>query len=250
VLENSYRRAEELGEQRRISQALQDAMLRPASDHPTVAARYRPAALNLAVGGDWYDVIDLDEHRRAMVVGDCVGHGLESATTMAQLRSAARALLLEGHSPATALEQLDVFATSTPGAFATSVVCVVVDRKRATVTYARAGHPPPLMVVDGQVTWLHDACDPPLQVQLAGRRREATVGYREGSLLVLYTDGLVERRGEHLDLGLGRLADAALRHTDPGVITGDAADALLREMLPRQRMDDVVLVVKRLVVDH
>ena len=93
ALTTAHARAVELGEQRHINETLQKAMLQPASDHPTVAARYRPAALNLAVGGDWYDVIDLDEHRRAMVVGDCVGHGLEAAIAMGQLRSAARPLL-------------------------------------------------------------------------------------------------------------------------------------------------------------
>jgi Stage II sporulation protein E (SpoIIE) len=118
ALEAAHARAVELGEQQRINETLQQAMLQPASDHPTVAARYRPAALNLAVGGDWYDVIDLDEHRRAMVVGDCVGHDLGAATAMGQLRSATRALLLEGHDPATVLERLDVFATSITGAYA------------------------------------------------------------------------------------------------------------------------------------
>lgn len=250
ALESSYRRAVEVGEQRRISDALQHAMLRPASDHPTVAARYRPAALNLAVGGDWYDVIDLDEHRRAMVVGDCVGHGLEAATTMAQLRSAARTLLLEGHPPAVVLAQLDVFAGSTPGAFATSVVCVVVDRLHATVTYARAGHPPPLIVDGAGITWLDHAGDPPLQVRLNRPRQEAVVDYRDGALLLLYTDGLIERRGEDLGVGLDRLGDASQRCFDRGAGVRDVSDELLRVLLPRQRTDDVVLIVKRLVVDR
>jgi hypothetical protein len=250
ALESSYRRAVEVGEQRRISDTLQAAMLRPASDHPTVAARYRPAALNLAVGGDWYDVIDLDEHRRAMVVGDCVGHGLDAATTMAQLRSAARALMLEGHEPSAALEHLDVFASSTPGAFATSVVCAVIDRERGTVTYSRAGHPPPLIVDRDAVTWLDDACGPPLQVQQRAPRQQAVIEYQDGALLMLYTDGLIERRGEDILIGMERLEETACRWAERGADVHHVADGVLRELLPGQRGDDVVLILKRLVIDR
>jgi serine phosphatase RsbU (regulator of sigma subunit) len=222
-------------------------MLQPASDHPTVAARYRPAALNLAVGGDWYDVVDLDEHRRALVVGDCVGHGLEAATAMGQLRSATRALLLEGHDPATVLERLDVFATSIPGAYATSVVCAVVDRAGASVTYSRAGHVPPLLVGPAGARWLDDAAGALLQVVPDTSRPLARVDYIDGDLLLLYTDGLVERRGETIDVGLARLDAAARRRFDQHV--HEIADGLLRDVLPTQRRDDVVLVAKRMVVD-
>jgi hypothetical protein len=247
ALEAAYARTVELGEQRRINETLQQAMLQPASDHPTVAARYRPAALNLAVGGDWYDVVDLDEHRRALVVGDCVGHGLEAATAMGQLRSATRALLLEGHDPATVLERLDVFATSIPGAYATSVVCAVVDRAGATVTYSRAGHVPPLLVGPAGARWLDDAAGALLQVVPDTSRPLARVDYIDGDLLLLYTDGLVERRGETIDNGLARLDAAARRRFDRHV--HEIADGLLRDVLPSQRRDDVVLVAKRMVVD-
>ncbi len=148
ALDGAYRRSVELGEFRHISDTLQAAMLPSASDLPTIAARYLPAAGALAVGGDWYDVIDLDDHRRALVVGDCVGHGLEAATVMAQLRSAARAMLLEGRRPAEVIEGLDTFAGALDGAMGTTVVCVVYDRAARRMTYARAGHPPPL-VSDG-----------------------------------------------------------------------------------------------------
>ena len=110
VLDGAYRRTVEIGEYRRISDTLQAAMLKPASDLPTVAARYLPAVGRLAVGGDWYDVIDIGNQQRGLIVGDCVGHGLEAATVMAQLRSAARAMILEGRDPAAVLEGLDTFS--------------------------------------------------------------------------------------------------------------------------------------------
>jgi serine phosphatase RsbU (regulator of sigma subunit) len=242
-------RAVELGEQRHINETLQRAMLQPANDHPTVAARYRPAALNLAVGGDWYDVIDLDDHRRAMVVGDCVGHGLDAATTMGQLRSAARSLLLDNHDPAAVLERLDVFSGSIPGAFATSVACVVIDRLAGSISYSTAGHPPPLLIHQDGPRWLEAAGGCLLQVLDHHDRPLATANYSDGDLLVLYTDGLVERRGETIDDGLDRLATTATQWHERNLSASQTADGLLRELLPTRGDDDVVLVVKRLVID-
>lgn len=112
ALRSAFHRTRELDEYRSISDTLQRAMLRPAIDLPTVAARYLPAVGNLAVGGDWYDVIDLGTHGRALVVGDCVGHGLAAATVMAQLRSATQGMLLDGSDPAATLEGLDLFAAT------------------------------------------------------------------------------------------------------------------------------------------
>ena len=242
----AVQRAIEIGEHRHISETLQAAMLGPAIDLPTVAARYLPAVGNLAVGGDWYDVIDLDDHRRGVVVGDCVGHGLEAATAMAQLRSAARAMLLEGRDPASVLRGLDAFAASVPGAYCATVAVAVFDRQVGSLVYARAGHPPPLVVsVDGRATWLDDGAGPPLAVDPTKPRRN---GHRDGhhldDVLVMYSDGLVERRGESLDVELGRLATAAAELR--GGTVHEIADALVARLLPEQATDDVVVVVKRL----
>jgi serine phosphatase RsbU (regulator of sigma subunit) len=202
------------------------------------------------VGGDWYDVVDLADHRRAMVVGDCVGHGLDAATTMGQLRSAARSLVLDNHDPAAMLERLDVFAASIAGAFATSVVCVTIDRLAGTLSYSRAGHPPPLLIGRDGPRWLDGAGGCLLQVRHQCERPLATADYSDGDLLVLYTDGLVERRGEIIDVGLARLAAAAARWHEREGSASQAADGLLRELLPIRGDDDVVLVVKRLVIDQ
>lgn len=236
-------RADELGALRLICDTLQDAMLEPASDLPTVAARYLPIASNLTVGGDWYDVLDLGDGRRGLIVGDCVGHGLEAATAMGALRNVSRALLADGRGPAEVVASLDRFAMTMPAALCATVVCVVVDLAEQTITYSNAGHPPPLLVHEDQVVWLDQALATPLAVDEA-TRREATVAVRPGDLLVLYTDGLVERRGERLDLGLRRLADAAVALRDAPV--EEVANRLIEELVGTTARDDVALVVKRI----
>ena len=243
ALDGAYRRSVELGEYRHISDTLQVAMLPPASDLPTIAARYLPAAGTLAVGGDWYDVVDLDDHRRALVVGDCVGHGLEAATVMAQLRSAARAMLLEGRRPAEVVEGLDTFASALDGALGTTVVCVVYDRAERRMTYARAGHPPPLVSDDSGFRWLDANGGPPLAAVPGITRTEASEKVSNAGLLVMYSDGLIERRREHLDIGMARLADSVSELR--GLAVQAIADGLLRDLEPENTRDDVVLVIKR-----
>jgi serine phosphatase RsbU (regulator of sigma subunit) len=236
-------RADELGALRLISDTLQDAMLELASDLPTVAARYLPKASNLTVGGDWYDVLDLGGGRRGLIVGDCVGHGLEAATAMGALRNVSRALLADGRGPAEVIASLDRFATTMPAAACATVVCAVVDLTEQTITYSNAGHPPPLLVHDGQVVWLDQALATPLAVN-EPTRREARLGVRPDDLLVLYTDGLVERRNESLDDGLLRLANAAVAFRHEPV--EDVANRLIEELVGTTARDDVALVVKRI----
>lgn len=243
ALDGAYRRSVELGAYRRISDTLQAAMLPPSRNLPTIAARYLPALGNLAVGGDWYDVIDLDERRRALVVGDCVGHGLDAATVMAQLRSAARAMLLDGRAPADVLMGLDTFAAQIDGASCATVVCAIYDRAARRITFALAGHPPPLIVGPLGSRWLSRPGGPPLAVFPHVERAGMTLDVSEEEVIVLYSDGLVERRGETLDVGLARLEQAASRLHAARAQT--IADALLRELQPENARDDVVLVVKR-----
>jgi len=236
-------RADELGALRLVSDTLQHAMLELASDLPTVAARYMPLASNLTVGGDWYDVLDLGGGRRGLIVGDCVGHGLDAATAMGALRNVSRALLADGRGPAEVIASLDRFATTMPAAACATVVCAVVDLAELVITYSNAGHPPPLLVCDDRVIWLDQALATPLAVD-EPVRREARLEVRPGDLLVLYTDGLVERRHESLDDGLLRLADAAVAARDEPV--EDIADRLIEVLVGMTARDDVALVVKRI----
>ncbi len=245
ALRTTYRRSVEMGVYRHISDTLQAAMLAPASNLASVAARYVPAVGNLAVGGDWYDIMELPDGRRALVVGDCVGHGLDAATAMSQLRSAVRAMLLEGRGPAAMLDGLDSFASSVEGADCATVAVTVIDRQAQTVEYARAGHPPPLLVGRCGARWLDEAGGPPLGVGSGQARRSATAELREHDLVVLYSDGLVERRGESLDVGLARLARTAQELHGTGNVQY-VADRLMQALMPEQDADDIVLVVKHL----
>ncbi|GAA2440129.1 hypothetical protein GCM10010191_64530 [Actinomadura vinacea] len=235
--------------EREVALALQEAMLpppRPVGGH-YAAVRYRPATDALNVCGDWYDLIELPGDRIAVSVGDVVGHGLRAAGVMGQLRSALSAASRVTPGPALALEALERYADSIEGAETTTAVIAFIDWATHTITYSSAGHPPPaLLLPDGSVRLLDQATDPPLDTAIDQEGRpEATVPFTEGSILSLYTDGLIERRGEDIDAGLTRLVDSLTRH--PGTDSAALADAVMAELLPPDgHTDDTALVVIRL----
>ena len=137
----------------RVAETLQRSLLPqrlPQLPRLALAARYLPGAEGVQAGGDWYDVVELDEHRVAIAVGDVVGQGAAAAAVMGQLRSALAAALLQGHGPAAALELLDRFAARVPGARASTAACVTLDWTAGQVCWARAGHPPPLLAGTGR----------------------------------------------------------------------------------------------------
>ncbi|MFJ9705055.1 PP2C family protein-serine/threonine phosphatase [Streptomyces sp. NPDC101234] len=256
-----YRRAGELQEvnerlrqaharEREVAVALQEAML-PAPRQPAhhlAAVRYRPAVGALNVCGDWYDLVDLvDGDRIGVSVGDVVGHGLEAACVMGQLRSALSAASRVAEGPAQALDVLGRYAHVVDGAESATAVTTFVDFDRHTVTYSSAGHPPPVLLhADGRVEFLDRATDPPLDARPDPLPRpQAVTAFDDGATLVLYTDGLIERRREDIDTGLHRLARSLALHgeLDPETL----ADAVLRELLPPEgATDDTALVVVRL----
>jgi len=244
AVSGALRHRREVDTLRTVSDTLQAAILPAVATEPGIAARYRPASGELAVGGDWYDVVGLGPGRRAVVVGDCVGHGLDAAARMGQLRAATRALLLDSPSPAAVLDGLERFARTLPGADCTTVFCAVADEQERTLTYAVAGHlPPVLRRADGSVELLDRARGAALAVGSA-RRTEAVEPLGDGDLVVVYTDGLVERRGEGLPRGIERLR-AAVAAQPVGARTSAVADDLLRTLAPPRAEDDVALVVYR-----
>jgi PAS domain S-box-containing protein len=207
-LGQGLQRVYELDEQRETALALQHAMLGPATLPGGFAVRYHPAGRPLQVGGDWYDVVNLDHGHVALIVGDCVGHGLAAATVMGQLRSACRALLLEKSSPADVLAGLDRFAALLPGADCTTAFCAVLTLATGELVYSSAGHPPAIIVyADGATAMLEGGRGLPLAIRPNQVRPEARVTMPARSTLLLYTDGLVERRGSSIEDGMARAAD-------------------------------------------
>jgi PAS domain S-box-containing protein len=242
---HALRRAHREDQQREVALALQRSILGPARLPGGFAVRYEPANPPLEVGGDWYDVVALDDDRIGIVVGDCVGRGLAAAAVMGQLRSACRALLLEANSPAHTLSALDRFAVQLPGALCTTVFCGVLDPATGTLTYSSAGHPPATLVHrDGTAEYLDAGGGVPLAVRVPGSRPEATAVVPFGSLLMLYTDGLVERRRESLDDGIGRATGVA--HDAHDAELADLASTLMTSLRPDEGYeDDVALLLYR-----
>lgn len=231
-----------------VALVLQRGLLQPAGGDVVgveVASRYVPAEDHLEVGGDFFDVLPVDDGSVMLVIGDVVGHGLEAASAMGQLRSAVRALSATTTSPARVLELLDDFAALVPACrFATSAI-VVVDADHRSLRYSVAGHPPPAWHDPSGGGGLFDqALSRPLGVYPAARP-EATVAIDDAGLTVcLYTDGLIEKRSEIIDAGLELLVDTMRRHH--AVPCEDLADVLLSEVggSGRQRDDIAVLCAR------
>jgi PAS domain S-box-containing protein len=233
-----------LDQQREVALTLQHALLGPARLPPGFAVRYEPATPPLEVGGDWYDIAELPDGRIGIIVGDCVGRGLPAASVMGQLRSACRALLLDVQRPARALSALDRFATLIPDALCSTVFCAVLDPATGQLSYASAGHPPGILALpDGRVEFLDQGLSPALAVAPDRPRSEAVVHVPEGATLLLYTDGLVERRGG-LDFDETTRRAAALLRDGRQAPVADVAERLMTGLAPgRGYEDDVALLL-------
>ncbi|HJU48439.1 MAG TPA: SpoIIE family protein phosphatase, partial [Gaiellaceae bacterium] len=218
----------------------------PPVDGLDLAGWYEPAAAGLDIGGDWYDAVELSDGRLALAVGDVVGHGASAAAVMGQLRSALRAFVLERADAAAALRSLAQFASDPTHATGATAVCVVLDPATGVFQYARAGHPPVLVVrADGRPDVLDEARGIPLGV-FADAAYENSVGVLgEGDLLVLYSDGAVERRGEAIDEGIERLAALVARN---GLSSRELCDVVSDALRAEETVtDDVALVLARRV---
>ena len=227
---------------RETSLTLQHAMLAPSKLPPGFAVRYEPAVTPLEIGGDWYDVLRVGEHRIGIIVGDCVGRGLAAAAVMGQLRASARALLLTGAEPARLLEELDAVAELIPDAFCTTVFLAILDTESGEFSYSCAGHLPAVLAAPGKPhTLITDARSVPLAVQRKAARPQATVTLPPGSTLMLYTDGLVERRDIALDDGIHHLGETVAGGTN--LTADDIADEVLTELAPPSGYDDDIAIV-------
>jgi PAS domain S-box-containing protein len=237
-------------EEREIAIGLQRALLPGRLDVPqgvSFDARYDAGSEALEVGGDWYDAFALPDGRVAVTVGDVVGHGLNAAASMGQLRTALAALAEYARTPGELLAQLDRFLARTGTTDFATLCYGVLDPESGLFEYASAGHPPILVVTPaGETRWLDDAGSPPL---FGGEhdlvRQSASVQLEPGSLLVLYSDGLIERRNSLIDNGLDRLARVAVELVDEPI--GSVCDRIVSALgVGAARGDDVVVLAVRL----
>ncbi len=218
----------------------------PITPDVTVAARYIPAGRDVEIGGDWYDVITLPQGQLGIVIGDVAGHGVAAAAAMGQMRMALRTYALDGLPPAAALQRLNVLMHEfQPGAVAT-LIYAHLDPESGTLRLAKAGHPPPLLVTaSGDAIFVEGGLGPPLGVDAGIVYQEVVAQLTPGTTLVLYTDGLIERRGESLDRGMERLR-AALASAPEDLEA--ASDHVVRLLIPEGgAADDTALLAVRRV---
>nr|WP_238420941.1 SpoIIE family protein phosphatase [Streptomyces taklimakanensis] len=235
-------RVHQIDQQRETAIALQRAILGPSHLPDGFAVRYEPATRPLEVGGDWYDIIALPDGRIGIVVGDCVGRGLEAASVMGQLRSACRALLLQNTGPARTLMALDRFAAGVPGAMCTTVFCGVLDPETGHLTYSSAGHPPGILThPDGTTRLLEDGRSIPLAVRPDRPRPEGECTMPARATLMLYTDGLVERRRRPLSAGIDQASEAVQEGRNTAV--DDLATQVMTRLAPVDGYDDDVALL-------
>lgn len=227
---------------RETSLTLQRSLLAPTDLPAGFAVRYEPAVHPLEIGGDFYDVLPVGADRIGLVVGDCVGRGLAAAAVMGQLRASTRALLLTGAQPSVVLEHLDSVAEFIPDAFCSTVFVAIIDTRSATVQYSSAGHMPPVLVSQAAPPQiLNEARSVPLAVQHPSPRPQATHRLLPGSTLMLYTDGLVERRDRPIDDQIDQVAAVVAETTDLPI--EEVADAVLGRLAPEHGYDDDVAIV-------
>ncbi|MDS0135677.1 MULTISPECIES: SpoIIE family protein phosphatase [unclassified Amycolatopsis] len=240
---------EALEENRTATMALQRSLL-PSSlpDVPGLdfGARYVPGA-ETGLGGDWYDLFSLPGDRLGVVMGDVSGHGLDAAVIMGRLRSALRAYALDSESPAEVLAKLDRKANHFEHGAMATVAYGIIGPDREALTLSLAGHLPPVLAEPGEPGRLVDSPpDPPIGLTIGvPERRTTVVELPEDAVLVLYTDGLVERRDRPVDVGMTQLAET-VRAGDPERVCAQVMATMIGN---RAAQDDVaVLAIRRRAV--
>jgi len=240
-------RARHYESERSIAATLQRSVLPvalPRLPGIQIAARYLPGGLDVEVGGDWFDAVELTDGRLGLVVGDVVGKGVQAAASMGQLRNALRAISLERLKPPTALARLDRLASEGLDTSFATVVYAVYDPVASVLRFSSAGHPPPVVAYpDGRVVLLEEGRGLPLGTGLGAKYRQGVVEIPAGSVVLLYSDGLVERRGRTIDEGIESLvaavqsgprdAETLLEHVLEELVSGNG------------RTDDVAILAAR-----
>ena len=243
-------------QQRRLSEGLQRSMLTepPQPDHLQIVVRYEPAAQEAQVGGDWYDAFLQPDGATMVVIGDVIGHDTAAAAAMGQLRALLRGIAARhNEGPAQVLAGVDqVMQTLQVDTTASVIVARLEqteDERERGVTrmrWSNAGHPPPMVInPDGSILVLPELeADLLLGIDPNSERGESVLTLDRGATVLLYTDGLVERRGQSLDDGIAQLQHTLLQVADRSL--DRLCDEVLARMLPEQPEDDVAIVAVRL----
>ncbi|HEX6713407.1 MAG TPA: GAF domain-containing SpoIIE family protein phosphatase, partial [Thermoleophilaceae bacterium] len=232
--------------ERSAAETLQRALLPaklPKLDTLKTAVRYVPASDGVEIGGDWYDVIPLPNGEVGLALGDVTGHGLEAAVLMAQLRHGLRAYALDGLDPSAVVDRLDALIHSPNLENLATLVYATIAPDRS-VRYVNAGHVPPLVIAaDRTARLLESESGLPVGCRHPSGYPAQETSLEPGDILLLYSDGLVERRGESIDDGIARLREVAVHGpTDPQ----ELADHILRALLPGAGgEDDIALLAVR-----
>ncbi|MCQ4081024.1 SpoIIE family protein phosphatase [Streptomyces sp. RB6PN25] len=240
-LDNARRYTREHG----IAVELQRALLsEPGSPHPDVevAFRYQPAGSSALVGGDWYDTVRLPYGRTLLALGDVMGHGVEASVDMSQYRSMLRFVASADLPPHRILRRLDTMIAESERDRPATCVLALTDPARGRCSFASAGHlPPAILGTDDHTELLDLPVGPPLGTGIGGYEL-VTAELEPGRVVLLYTDGLIERRGEDIDVSLGRLSQVSLP-SEGGL---DALlDRLLSMLVPGPAEDDVAVLAAR-----
>ena len=228
-----------------IAETLQRSLLPdrlPDVPGVALAARYVPATADVQIGGDWYDVVQLPGGLLGLAIGDVAGHGLPAAATMVQVRMALRAYALQDPSPPAVMRGVHQLVAQLPVPEMVTLIYLVFDPATRRIRWSNAGHPPALTVADGRGAFLTGALSPPVGVTADGSFTEASAELPPGATLVLFTDGLFERRGVSLTDGLDRLArEASAAAVDDRLEA--LCDRLLETFLDEHHIEDDVAVL-------
>jgi serine phosphatase RsbU (regulator of sigma subunit)/anti-sigma regulatory factor (Ser/Thr protein kinase) len=232
-----------------IAETLQRSVLPislPQIDGVQLAARYLPGTAELDVGGDWFDAIRLPDGRLGLVVGDVVGKGVQAASTMSQLRNALRAFSLDRMRPSSTIARLNRLAEEVVETAFATLVYAVLDPDARVCRITSAGHPPPLVAYpDGRVELVEGGRGLPLGAGSETKYGQEVVELPVGSVLVLYSDGLIERRGRPIDEGLEELRRAA---SDGPREPEELVEHILSRLIgDAERGDDVAILAARLL---
>jgi serine phosphatase RsbU (regulator of sigma subunit)/anti-sigma regulatory factor (Ser/Thr protein kinase) len=234
-----------LSEQRAVTRTMQRTLLPQAlPEVPGLrfSAKYLPGGAGVKIGGDWYDVFLLADGRIAFVIGDVVGRGALAASVMGEIRTAVRAYLLEGHDLPTVVTLLNELLLTFGGHRSATVAIFTLDLETEQLLAISAGHVPALLLdAEGGTRFVAQASGPPLGIDASGKLAVSQLSFPAGSSLLLYTDGLVERRGEPIDAGMQRLMDAA--ETARSRVESTLADCIYEALARDSTLEDDVALL-------